>query len=131
MHPQVAEVFKLGPKSNSQGSSQGSWSHSSSVAKLFTPRLSKPNTTVSQDYQTKYQALLLDFVVSNNLVLQVVDSQSCRRLIQYCNLTILTISTSTLNRDLDQTFLIAQGVLKAELQEYIKVGSRISITTDT
>jgi hypothetical protein len=24
MHPQVAEVFKLGPKSNSQGSSQGS-----------------------------------------------------------------------------------------------------------
>jgi hypothetical protein len=130
MHPQVAEVFKLGPKSNSRGSSQGSRSHSRSIAKLFTPRLSKPNTTVPEDYQTKYRALLLDFVVSNNLVLQVVDLQSYRRFIQYCNPTILIISTSTLNRNLDQTFFIAQGTFKAELQEYIKVSSQISITTD-
>ena len=130
MHPQVAEAFKLGPKSNSRGSSQGSRSHSSSVAKLFTPRLSKPNATAPEDYQTKYRALLLDFVVSNHLALQVVDSQSHQRLIQHCNPTILTISTSTLNRDLDQTFLVAQNALKAKLQEHIKVGGRISITTD-
>ena len=73
---------------------------------------------------------MLDFVVLNNLALRVVNSQSYRRLIQHCNPTILTISTSTLNRDLDQTFIVAQNTLKAELQEHIKGGGRISITTD-
>jgi hypothetical protein len=43
---------------------------------------------------------------------------------------VLTISTSTLNWDLDQTFIVAQNALKAELQEHIKGGGRISITTD-
>jgi hypothetical protein len=114
-HPQVVEVFKPDLTPNSQSSSQGSRSHSSSVAKLFTPRLSKPHARVTEGFQTKYRALLLDFVVSNNLALRVVDSQSHRRLIQYCNPTILTISTSTLNRDLEQTFIVAQNTLKAKL----------------
>jgi hypothetical protein len=125
IHPQLAEAFKPALKSSS---SQGSYT--SSVAKLFAPRLSKPNASVTEAFQTKYRALLLDFVVSNNLALQVVDSQSHRRLIQHCNPTVLTISTSTLNRDLDQTFIVAQNALKAELQEHIKGGGRISITTD-
>ena len=43
---------------------------------------------------------------------------------------MLTINTSTLNQDLDQTFIVAQNALKAELQEHIKGGGRISITTD-
>ena len=127
IHPQVAEAFKPALKSSS---SQGSQSHTSSVAKLFTPWLSKPNAGATEAFQIKYWALLLDFVVSNNLALQVVDSQSHRRLIQHCNPTVLTISTSTLNRDLDQTFIVAQNALKAELQEHIKGGGRISITTD-
>jgi hypothetical protein len=105
IHPQVAKAIK--PASNSQGSSQGSRSHASGVATLFTPRLSKSNANATEGFQTKYRALLLDFVVSNNLALRVVDSQSHRRLIQHCNPTILTISTSTLNRDLDQTFIVA------------------------
>jgi hypothetical protein len=77
---------------NSQNSSQGS-----SAAKLFTLRLPKPNASAITGFQTKYRALLLDFVVSNNFALQVIDSQSHQHLIQYYNLTILTISTSTLN----------------------------------
>jgi hypothetical protein len=125
IHPQLAEAFKPALKSSS---SQGS--HTSSVAKLFVPRLSKPNASVTEAFQTKYRALLLDFVVSNNLVLQVVDSQSHQCLIQHCNLTVLTISTSTLNQDLDQTFIVVQNALKAELQEHIIDGGRISITTD-
>ena len=104
VHPQVAEALKPALKSSS---SQGSQSHTSSIAKLFTPRLSKPHAGATKAFQTKYRALLLDFVVSNNLALRVVDSQSHRRLIQHCNPTVLTISTSTLNRDLDQTFIIA------------------------
>ena len=115
VHPQVAKAVKPTLKSNSQGSSQGSQSYASGVAKHFTPRLSKPNANATEGFQTKYRALLLDFVVLNNLALQVVDSQSYQRLIQHCNLTILTISTSTLNRDLDQTFIIAQNTLKAKL----------------
>jgi hypothetical protein len=59
-----------------------------------------------------------------------VDSQSHRRLIQHCNVSILTISTSTLNRDLDKTFLVAQNTLKSEIQEHVKGGGRISITID-
>jgi hypothetical protein len=59
-----------------------------------------------------------------------VDSQSHRRLIQHCNISILTISTSTLNRDLDKTFLVAQNALKSEIQEHVKGGGRISITID-
>jgi hypothetical protein len=125
VHPQVAEAFKPALQSSSSQSSQ---SHISSVAKLFAPRLSKPNAGATEAFQTKYRALLLDFVVSNNLALRVVDSQSHRRLIQHCNPTVLTISTSTLNRDLDQTFIVAQNALKAELQEHIKGGGRISIT---
>jgi hypothetical protein len=128
LHPQVAEAIK--PTSKLQGSSQGSQSHASGVAKLFTLRLSKSNANATKGFQTKYRALLLDFVVSNNLALRVVDSQSHRRLIQHCNPTILTISTSTLSRDLDQTFIVAQNTLKAELQEHIKGGGRISITID-
>jgi hypothetical protein len=79
----------------------------------------------------KYRALLLDFVVSNNLALCIVDSQSHCRLIQHCNALILSISKSTLVRDLNKTFLSAQSALKVELQEHIKLGSCISITIDT
>jgi hypothetical protein len=59
-----------------------------------------------------------------------VDSKSHHRLIQHCNALVITISTSTLNQDLEKTFLIAQNALKFELQEHIKSGGRISITTD-
>jgi hypothetical protein len=78
----------------------------------------------------KYRALLLDFVVSNNLALCIVDSQSYCRLIQHYNASILSISKSTLVRDLDKTFLSAQSALKVKLQEHIKLGSCISITTN-
>jgi hypothetical protein len=59
-----------------------------------------------------------------------VDSQSHHWLIQHCNASILTISTSTLNRDLEKTFLAAQNTLKTKLQEHVKGGGRILITTD-
>lgn len=73
---------------------------------------------------------MLDFVVSNNLALRIVDSQSHRRLIEHCNASVLLISKSKLIRDLDKTFLSAQSILKIELQEHIKFGGRISVTTD-
>jgi hypothetical protein len=82
--------------------------HASDIAILFTPQpWILKLIGVGTDANYKYQALLLDFVVSNNLALRVVDSQSHRRLIQHCNLSILTISTLTLNRDLKKTFLSA------------------------
>jgi hypothetical protein len=109
---------------SSQSSQKGN------AASFFIPRLSKPVEFTTEAFQTKYQALLLDFVVSNNLVLCIVDSQSYRRLIEYCNISVLLIGKSILIRDLDKTFLSAQSTLKVKLQEYIKLGSRISITTD-
>jgi hypothetical protein len=126
-HPQIAALYN----SNTQKelSSQSS-SYARDVVALFIPRLSNPSTTATEAFQTKYRALLLNFVISNNLVLHVVDSQSYYQFIQYCNISILTISTSTFNRDLEKTFLVAQNTLKSEVQEHVKGSSRISITTD-
>jgi hypothetical protein len=104
--------------------------HASDIATLFTPQILQPIGLGTNALNHKYRALLLDFVVSNNLALHVVDSRSCHRLIQYCNPKILAISTSTLTRDLNKTFLSTQNTLKLELQEYIKGGGRISITID-
>jgi hypothetical protein len=73
----------------------------------------------------------LDFVVSNNLALYIVDSALYKRLINFCDSAIVTISTTTLERDLDKTFLSAQNSLKTELQEHIKSRGQILITTDT
>ncbi len=73
---------------------------------------------------------MLDFVVSNNLALRVADSLFYRWLIQHCNASVITISTSTLNRDLDKTFLSAQNALKAKIHEHVKDGGRISIIKD-
>jgi hypothetical protein len=126
-HPKIAAIYN--PKLQ-EPSSQSS-SHTSDIATFFTPRLSKPNINATEAFQAKYRALLLDFVVSNNLPLRIVDSQSHRRLIQHCNASILSITKSTLVRDLDKTFFSAQNSLKLELQEHIKGGGRISITTDT
>jgi hypothetical protein len=72
----------------------------------------------------------LDFVVSNNFALCIVDSASYKWLINFYDLAIVTISTTTLERDLDKTFLSTQNSLKTELQEHIKSGGWISITID-
>jgi hypothetical protein len=78
-----------------------------------------------------YRALLLDFVVSNNLALCIIDSASYKRLINFYDLAIVIISTTTLERDLNKTFLSTQNSLKTELQEHVKGSSWISITIDT
>jgi hypothetical protein len=84
--------------------------------------LSKPIESTVEAFQTKFWALLLNFVVSNNLALHIVDSQSHYQLIQYCNALVISISKQTLVRDLDKTFLSAQNTLKVKLQEHVKVG---------
>jgi hypothetical protein len=104
------------------------------IATLFAPYITKKPTNTPEVVtacNNIYRALLLDFVVSNNLALQIADSALYKRLINFCDLTIITISTTTLERDLDKTFLSARNALKTELQEHIKSSSRISITTDT
>jgi hypothetical protein len=128
-HPVIASLYKSG--TNSEASSSKAYSHTSDIARLFIPRISKPitNTNTTTNNHT-YRALLLDFVVSNNLSLRIVDSLSMKRLINFCNPSIDTISTTTLTRDLDKTFLTAQNTLKVELQDHVKGGGRISITTD-
>jgi hypothetical protein len=94
-------------------------SRKGNAASFFTPRLSKPTAFTVEPFQTRHRALLLDFVVSNNLALCVVDSQSHCWLIQHCNASILSIGKSTLIRDLDKTFISAQSTLKVELQEHM------------
>jgi hypothetical protein len=125
-YPDIAVLYN----SNAQGSSSQSSSYVDDVATFFTLRLSRPKESTIEAFQTKYRALLLDFMVSNNLALRIVDSKSHRRLIQHCNASILSISKQTLIRDLNKTFLSAQNTLKVELQEHVKGSGRISITID-
>jgi hypothetical protein len=110
-----------------QSTSQSS-SYSTSIASLFI--LYKPVLRQLSN-NVKSRKLLLNFIVSNNLALQLVDQPSFQQLVQYLNLSALIISTSILNQDLEKAFLFACNILKTELQEYVKAGSRISITTDT
>ena len=118
MHSKVAALYNLNlQKPNSQSSL-----YISDVATFFTLQLSKPNINATEVFQAKYQALLLDFVVSNNLLLHIVDLQSHCWLIQHCNVSVLLITKSTLVQDLNKTFLSAQNSLKLELQEHIKGG---------
>jgi hypothetical protein len=92
-HPKITAVYK--PNIPQSFSSQSS-SQASNAATFFTPRLSKPVESTAEAFQMKFRALLLDFVVSNNLALHIVDSQSHRRLIQYCNALVISISKQTL-----------------------------------
>jgi hypothetical protein len=117
---QTAALYNPNIQEQGQGSSH---SYTSDIATRFTPRLSKPNTNTTEVFQVKYQALLLDFVVSNNLALYIVDSKLHHRLIQYYNISIPSISKSTLVCNLDKTFFSAQDTFKSELQEYIKGSS--------
>jgi hypothetical protein len=119
-HPKIAALYNP----NSQGPNSQSSSYASDVATFFTPRLSKLNINDTEAFQAKCRTLLLDFVDSNNLPLRIVDLQSHRQLIQHCNASILSITKSTLVRDLDKTFLSAQNSLKLEIQEHIKGGGR-------
>ena len=68
--------MRFGPKKKANSDSQASSSHASDITTLFTPRLSNPKASNVEAFQTKYRALLLDFVMSNNLALRVVDSNS-------------------------------------------------------
>ena len=129
-HPEIYVIHNPNCTVPTKPQTSQTSSHASDIATLFTPRIPQPMGIGTDVLNHKYRALLLDFVVSNNLALRVVDSQSCHRLIQHCNPKILTISTSTLTQDLDKTFLSAQNTLKSELQEHIKGGGRISITID-
>jgi hypothetical protein len=74
-YPEIAVLYN--PNAPQSLSSQSS-SQTGNAATFFTLRLLKPKESTAEVFQTKYQALLLDFVVSNNLALRIVDS------ISYC-----------------------------------------------
>lgn len=116
-HPTVSYAL------NSQPSSA-----SSSTSSFFSPRslaTSKPSSNPS-----KYKELLLQFVVSNNLSIRLVESYSFHQLVQFLSPATTSISARTLHRELQRQFSYHRGQLRLELNSHIKRGGRISITTD-
>jgi hypothetical protein len=104
-HLDIYAVYKPNNSKVSKVSrdSQASSSHASDIAALFVPRITKKPTNtleVVTACNDAYRAFVLDFVVSNNLALRIVDSVLCKRLINFCDPTIITIGTTTLERDL-------------------------------
>jgi hypothetical protein len=71
-YPVIASLYKSG--TNSEVLSSKASSYTSNIARLFIPRISKPITNTDTAVNNYiYRALFLDFVVSNNLLLYIVD----------------------------------------------------------
>jgi hypothetical protein len=87
-HPQIS--FSM--RENDQLQAASSLSSSSSFFEL-------KNTTAKQPVNaSKYRDLLLQFVVSNNLPLRLVDSLSFRQIIHFLSPITLSVSARTLHR---------------------------------
>ena len=89
-HPTVSYALK---NENRQSSST-----SSSTSSFFNPRplaMSKQSSN-----PLRYKELLLQFIVSNNLSIRLVESRSFRELVQFLSLTTISISARTLHREL-------------------------------
>jgi hypothetical protein len=124
-HTYIYNIWKA-PKAPS---SQLSSSQSSGLPQdFFQPRNTQPLRLLTT---TKFRSALLNFVVSNNLALQVVGSESFHQLSKLMNPTLPIISPQSLTRDLHNIFCTHHGALSIELQHHIKHGGRLILTTDT
>jgi hypothetical protein len=75
--------------------------------------------------------LLLNLIVQNNLSFRIVDQPSLRELIEHFSVKAALPSRRDLCRDLKTTFDKSQKGIKTNLQDHIKAGGRVSLTTDT
>ena len=100
---------------------------SAPASAFFQPRQTPRNAPSS----SKYRELLLSFIVSNNLPLRLIESHSFRQLVHHLNPAVLTVSRTTVGRDLYRLFCYHKAQLQVELQQYIIGGGWLSITTDT
>ena len=99
-----------------------------SNSNFFEPRKSAARSTANV---IKYRELLLSFVVSNNLPLRLIESYSFRQLVHHLNPSTMTISRTSIARDLYRLFCNHKAKLQAELQEHVINGGRLALTTDT
>jgi hypothetical protein len=70
-------------------------------------------------------------IVSNNLLLSLVESPLFRALIKALNPVVMLISCQTLIQDLTLLFLSSRELLILKLAKHIKSGRRLSLITDT
>jgi hypothetical protein len=70
-------------------------------------------------------------IVSNNLLLSLVELPSFQALIKALNPAVLPISCQTLMQDLTLLFSSSQELLISKLAKHIKGTRRLSLTTDT
>jgi hypothetical protein len=124
-HPALEQLHNN--KNSNIAISSASSSNSSS---FFEPRQLLKPTLKPALHQAKYRELLIQFIVSNNLSLSIVESYTYRQLIHFLSPTTLSISTTTVSRELLRQFSYYRGQLITELDSHIKNGGRISITTD-
>jgi hypothetical protein len=112
---------------NTISSIRSSSTPSTSASAFFQPRQAPSNAPSS----SKYRELVLSFIVSNNLPLRLIESQSFRQLVHHLNPTVLILSRTTIGRDLYRLFCYHKARLQVELQQHITSGGRLAITTDT
>lgn len=77
-----------------------------------------------------FSDLLLQFIVSKNLTLALVERASFFDLIFNISLATFVSSRRTLECDLEQTFTFHRDILKAEMAAHVQNGGRLSPITN-
>lgn len=95
------------------------------VSDFFQPRIAQTGTT-----SAKFREAVLAFIIANNLPFQLVERESFHRLIESLTPLLYSLSASTLSRELYRKFAVQKHKLAVELQHYVFIGGRISLTTD-
>jgi hypothetical protein len=124
-HPLLEQLHN----SNNSNTAISSPSNGNSSS-FFEPRRPAQPTLKPALYKAKYRELLIQFIVSNNLSLSIVESYSYRQLVHFLSPTTLSMSTTTVSRELLPQFSYHRGQLIVELNSHIRGGGRVSITTD-
>lgn len=79
----------------------------------------------------EFRRLLVAWITQNNLPLRVVESEATIALFTHLNPGVKIVGRTTLYRDIMDEFNTAFEGKKSEIQKVVKVGHRISLTTDT
>lgn len=72
----------------------------------------------------------MDFFVSSNLSMRLVEQPSLKNLIEFLNPAIKLISRRTLRRDLEDQFKIQRNIFKTDLYKHTSTSRRLSLATD-
>jgi len=83
-----------------------------------------------QSHNERYRALLLEFIIKNNLSFDIVQQVETKALFHFLSPNTKQISRGTLMNDLKARYIEAEKGQHIKLQAHVDSGGRIALTTD-